>query len=322
MVQKKFPPLTPHHTQAFTVMMMARFYDQYLKHLKPGEVVKTSKKAKIPLKAFIAQLATGEGKSIVISMLAVFLVKLHGMKVHVLENNAGLLERDLRTQKPFYERFGIKAGNNLNDPELAINYCLKAEINKAFLRKLVAGTLDEELKGTILLVDEVDDLIVNERPNNHYVREDSDRTPDLKSSFDVLKKNVNGAKPGSVADDVWAQALRDVKYVNAAQADGRCVKDKHYRIVMEKLRSGGERQKCVMLDDSGNVPKVALTSPWLQYVNYKECNIPPLSETRYACVCTPYAAYPPTHANRLRLLCRHLAHHHLPEHHLLLDRPL
>eukprot|EP00966_Prymnesium_polylepis_P305150 7051674-Prymnesium_polylepis.1 len=27
MVDKKFPPLTPHHTQAFTVMMMARFFE-------------------------------------------------------------------------------------------------------------------------------------------------------------------------------------------------------------------------------------------------------------------------------------------------------
>ena len=37
--------------------------------------------SKLHVKAFIAQMATGEGKSIVIAMLAVFMVKLHGMKV-------------------------------------------------------------------------------------------------------------------------------------------------------------------------------------------------------------------------------------------------
>ena len=100
----------------------------------------------MPLKAFIAQLATGEGKSIVIAMLAVFMVTIFGKRVHVLENNEGLLERDCTsrhcsnrltahlalssdayalpclsdacigrdtrladaTNAPFYEKFGIK----------------------------------------------------------------------------------------------------------------------------------------------------------------------------------------------------------------------
>ena len=44
----------------------------------------------------LGQLATGEGKSIVIAMLAIFMVKHHGMRVHVLENNAGLLARDFK----------------------------------------------------------------------------------------------------------------------------------------------------------------------------------------------------------------------------------
>ena len=70
-------------------------------------------------------MATGEGKSIVIAMLAIFMVKLHGVKVHVLENNEGLLLRDLATQAPFYERFGIKAGKDLLDESLGIVYCLK-----------------------------------------------------------------------------------------------------------------------------------------------------------------------------------------------------
>ena len=31
MISRNFPPLTPHHTQAFTVLMMSRFFEDYLK---------------------------------------------------------------------------------------------------------------------------------------------------------------------------------------------------------------------------------------------------------------------------------------------------
>merc|ERR1719502_378730 len=134
MIDKGFPPLSPHHTQAFTVMMMARFFGDYLER-KEGESAKEKKKREaLKLKAFVAQLATGEGKSIVIAMLAIFMVKLFGLKVHVLENNEGLLERDYATNVPFYEKFGIKSGKDLTEEGVQICYTLKSAINKHFLR--------------------------------------------------------------------------------------------------------------------------------------------------------------------------------------------
>ena len=158
MIEKSFPPLTPHHTQAFIVMMMCRFFSD---HLNPD----TKVKSKMPLKAFVAQMSTGEGKSIVIAMCAIFMVKLFGLKVHVLENNEGLLERDYATNAPFYAKFGIKSGKDLSEEGVQICYTLKSAINKHFLRGMVSGSL--ELASTVLIVDEVDDLIVNERPNAH-----------------------------------------------------------------------------------------------------------------------------------------------------------
>jgi hypothetical protein len=86
MIERGFPPLTPHHTQALTVLMMSRFYTE---HLAPAESrarasgARASEKegwggllggAPPKLQSFIAQVATGEGKSIVIAMLAVFMV--------------------------------------------------------------------------------------------------------------------------------------------------------------------------------------------------------------------------------------------------------
>eukprot|EP00966_Prymnesium_polylepis_P221185 5116408-Prymnesium_polylepis.1 len=43
-----------------------------------------------------------------------------------------------------------------------------------------------------------------------------------------------------------------------------------------------------MLDENGQVPKVPLAASWLNYMNYKECGIEPIAESRFACVCTPY----------------------------------
>ena len=73
----------------------------------------------------------------------------------MLENNRGLLERDFRVNQPFYQRFGIKSGTDLKDPESQICYCLKRAINKHFLEKMVEGELDQELGRTVLIVDEV-----------------------------------------------------------------------------------------------------------------------------------------------------------------------
>ena len=174
MIERKYPPLTPHHTQALVVMMMSRFFAE---HLAPDRAAPSSApstggsgllsrssilkpKPGLALKAFIAQMGTGEGKSIVIAMLAVFMAKLHGLKVHVLENNEGLLERDYAQNLAFFERCGVTCGKDtgnaaaLSDPAVQVCYCLKKGIGKMFLRRMLDGSL--ELGRSVLIVDEVD----------------------------------------------------------------------------------------------------------------------------------------------------------------------
>jgi len=304
MMDQKFPPLTPHHTQAFTVMMMSRCFIENVPArvasnipnwdtIKPKELEKakgiraslSGSKTLFKPRAFIAQMATGEGKSIVIAMLAVFMVRLYGMRVHVLENNEGLLERDFRQNLPFFARFGLKCSKDLSDAEANVCYCLKAAINKRFLRCMIEGRLDEELATTVLIVDEVDDLVVNERPNNHYVKKDSERTPDLRRCYEELAtipyEELGTAKmPESVMDPaIWEFALKVVEHVKK-----NVVKEKHYRVLIDDDGNKVAR----MLDDDGKLPKVPLTAPWLQYVNFLECDVDANSESRYACVCTPY----------------------------------
>ena len=83
-------PLTPHHTQIVAMLIFSQFYEQREWCAEHG------------LRAAILQMKTGEGKSIVIAMMAIYTVKHLGKRVHVLENNEGLLERDFATYAPFY----------------------------------------------------------------------------------------------------------------------------------------------------------------------------------------------------------------------------
>jgi len=286
MISRNFPPLTPHHTQAFTVLMLSRFFGDYLK-VQDTEAAASSKgkggvfgtmftKQKLDLRAFIAQMATGEGKSIVISMLAIFMVQLHGMRVHILENNEGLLARDFATNKPFFESFGIQCGIDLLDEGNQVVYCLKSHINQLFMRNMLEGKLDEVLGQTVIIVDEVDDLVVNENPNANYVKEDAERTPDLRKCFAALRKNEITMPRGVRTTKIWEEAQRAVK-----DAKGR-VEGKHYRVVEED----GKRVAVILVD--GVIPKVRRTEPWLSYLNYTLSGTEPVAESPFATVCTPY----------------------------------
>lgn len=165
----------------------------------------------------------------------------------MLENNRGLLERDLRTNKPFYERFGIKCGDDLTEPDTQICYCLKRSIGRHFLTKMVQGELEKELGNTVLIVDEVDDLIVNERPNSNYVGKDFELTPLKKKCYETLLRlpldeEIPTTPPEGVDERTWQTCIWDAQKCSEVQ------KGKHYRVIIED-----GKEKAIMLDDQGQV---------------------------------------------------------------------
>ena len=81
-------PMGPHYTQSLVLLICHAFYCKRL----GSEVV--GGKSLEQLQALIAEVGTGEGKSLIIAMLSIYFVKAHGKQVHILENNEGLLERD------------------------------------------------------------------------------------------------------------------------------------------------------------------------------------------------------------------------------------
>merc|ERR1719458_248232 len=66
----------PHHTQVICLLIFRRFLEMDSQH-----------------HALIAQVGTGEGKSMIIAALAVYIVVVLGKKVHVVVDDETLLER-------------------------------------------------------------------------------------------------------------------------------------------------------------------------------------------------------------------------------------
>src|SRR5207244_4387866 len=90
--QKVLVPLPPRNAQLITLLTVAAWAKGLL-HSKNENIGK----------ALIAQVGTGEGKSLIIAMTAIYFVKVLGKRVHILENNQGLLEKDVETMTPFYK---------------------------------------------------------------------------------------------------------------------------------------------------------------------------------------------------------------------------
>jgi len=194
--------------------------------------------------------------------------------VHVLENNEGLLERDFAQNAAFYARLNVKSGKDLNDPQVQVCYCLKKNLDKWFLRRMADDSL--ELDRTVLIVDEVDDLIVNERPNMHYIKPDAINSPALAECLAALK--AGAPKPSGASESIWLKASRDLQTAKSKQ------RDVHYRV----LKDANGVERAVQLNSSGEMPKVPLTSPWLKALNFLWNGTAPIHECHFACVCAPY----------------------------------
>lgn len=231
-------------------------------------------------------MKTGEGKSIVIAMLAIFVCKMfktsngQPMKVHVLENNKGLLDRDYDTYAPFYAAFDLKPAKRI-DPTADICYCLKRENNQYFTQQLIEGKLD--LSEVILIVDEVDDLVVNESPTVMMLKPDDEETHKYRRVYELMNNGVT-TKPDDVPQALWKDCERIVQEANTKVEHKDYVKGQGSSsyLMLEQLPDGTSR-----------LPRLALTDDWLEYLNFKTFNTLPVKRTFYASLCTPhmYANY-------------------------------
>jgi len=122
----------------------------------------------------IAEMATGEGKTLV-ATLAAYLVYLTGRKVHIVTVNDYLAKRDAEWMTPVYQALGLTVGAIQADMDSTgqqrkdqyncdITYGTNNEFGFDYLRDNMKMSLEQMAQGTLeyAIIDEVDSILVDE----------------------------------------------------------------------------------------------------------------------------------------------------------------
>lgn len=120
----------------------------------------------------VAELKTGEGKSLVATMPA-YLNALKGEGVHVVSVNDYLVKRDYEELKPMYEFLGLSvgcviSGMTQSERRLAydcdITYVTNSELGFDYLRDNTAKSINDVVQRSLnyVIIDEVDSILIDE----------------------------------------------------------------------------------------------------------------------------------------------------------------
>jgi len=194
----------------------------------------------------IAEMATGEGKTLV-ATLAAYLVHLTGRRIHVVTVNDYLAKRDAEWMAPVYESLGLTVGAIQADMDSAgderkaqygrdITYGTNNEFGFDFLRDNMKTSLEQMVQGPLeyAVIDEVDSILIDEARTpliisgpafddvTRYGKADqvAKKLIGLQSSYDRSKKQIDSAErtianaQGELSD---AKKGKDSKRIEKAQ---------------------------------------------------------------------------------------------------------
>ncbi|MHC4437454.1 MAG: DEAD/DEAH box helicase [Planctomycetota bacterium] len=175
----------------------------------------------------IAEMATGEGKTLV-ATLAAYLVHLTGRKVHIVTVNDYLAKRDAEWMAPVYESLGLTVGAIQADMDSAgderkaqygcdITYGTNNEFGFDYLRDNMKTSIEQMVQGPLqyAIIDEVDSILIDEARTpliisapafddvTRYSKADqvARKLISLQSSYDRVKKRIDSAER-TIADIV------------------------------------------------------------------------------------------------------------------------
>lgn len=196
----------------------------------------------------IAEMATGEGKTLV-ATLAAYLVYLTGRKVHIVTVNDYLAKRDAEWMAPVYNALGLTVGAIQADMDTAgderksqyasdITYGTNNEFGFDYLRDNMKMSLEQMVQGPLqyAIIDEVDSILIDEARTpliisgpafddvTKYKKGDqvARKLISLQSNYDRIKKQIDIAQraiaqaQGELAD---AKKEKDSKKINKAQKE-------------------------------------------------------------------------------------------------------
>ncbi len=122
----------------------------------------------------IAEMATGEGKTLV-ATLAAYMVHLTGRRVHLVTVNDYLAKRDAEWMAPVYNALGMTVGAIQADMDTAgqerkdtylcdVTYGTNSEFGFDYLRDNMKTSLEQMVQGSLeyAIIDEVDSILIDE----------------------------------------------------------------------------------------------------------------------------------------------------------------
>lgn len=194
----------------------------------------------------IAEMATGEGKTLV-ATLAAYMVSLTGRKVHIVTVNDYLAKRDSEWMGPVYQALGLTVGaiqadmdtggdERKNQYDCDITYGTNNEFGFDYLRDNMKISLERMVQGTLqyAIVDEVDSILIDEARTpliisgpafddvTRYKKADNvaRKIISLNGNYERLKKQIDnaqkiiGSAPSEIAE---AKRAKDEKRIEQAQ---------------------------------------------------------------------------------------------------------
>ena len=168
----------------------------------------------------IAEMATGEGKTLV-ATLAAYLVHLTGRKIHIVTVNDYLAKRDAEWMRPVYQALGMTVGAIQADMDSVgedrkgqyacdITYGTNNEFGFDYLRDNMKMSLEQMVQGPLeyAIIDEVDSILVDEARTpliisgpafddvSRYKKADQvgKKLIELQGGYDRIKRHLDSAE--------------------------------------------------------------------------------------------------------------------------------
>jgi len=177
----------PHHSQIVALLVFKAFLEDDQRKVR----------------TLIAQVSTGEGKSLLIASLAVFVCLATGKRAHVVGSDNKLVLRDFENFRSLFREFASEVAPEMSPDRFAVAcgdlqpgsgkpdivqsipddawivYCEARHVTSFYTQKARQGKLGQTLyDDSVLILDEVDALVIDEDPTEDFVYDVSWRSLD------------------------------------------------------------------------------------------------------------------------------------------------
>ncbi len=209
----------------------------------------------------IAEMATGEGKTLVATLAAV-MVALSGRKVHVITVNDYLAQRDRDWMAPVYEALGLTVGaiqSNMDTAgderrrqyECDITYGTNNEFGFDYLRDNMKISAEDQVQGPLdyTIIDEVDSILIDEARTPLIISGPAiDDTTRYQKADKIARELIAKQRPYHNLEVQIDQTKRLIANTEGEISDARRAKDKD-RIEKAQKKLDQARDKLVELEN-------------------------------------------------------------------------